>query len=135
MKLFSDESLIRLKSNHGDYLTVNEKGFLIFASKQLSNNNLWKLKKYDTYYTLQNMATTSYLHRSNSKDGVTTWVHLSNGVGNNWELEGELMNNETIQIKSWKSDYLHRGKENIISTSDGDVGNKWTVIIESKFQY
>ena len=48
------------------------------------------------------MATGLFLHRPDKDQGVTTWCC---GIGNNWEVEGNL---KFIQLKSWKNDYVHR---------------------------
>ena len=65
------------------------------------------------------MATGLFLHRPDKDQGVTTWCC---GIGNNWEVEGNL---KFIQLKSWKNDYLHRPDGDGITTWHTGKGNEW----------
>ena len=79
-----------------------------------------------------------YLHRPDSKQGVTTW---NTGIGNEWTVEyvksdkkdnkdnKEIKENIGVyKLKSWKEDYLHRPDSNQGVTSlDSGIGNEWTI--------
>ena len=118
--------LIRLRSWKNDYLTANSHR-RIYPSAYLSPNNLWRIKIVGhNKIKLQNEATKLYLHRPDSRQGVTTW---HTGHGNIWTLEGHIKNGQIVQLKSWKTDYLHRDAGHSITTWSTGIGNKWTVVV------
>ena len=131
----ADSYIIRLLSIKGDYLTSNGTEKYVYPSTQLSKNNLWIMKhNVGNDYTLQNLATRQFLHRPDVKinefPGTDTTSSIS--VYNIWELEalsGQILHNTTIQLKSWHSDYLHRGNNDLITTWGNGEGNKWTMKI------
>ena len=70
-----------------------------------------------------------YLHRPDSRQGVTTW---HTGIGNEWTVNCvsksllECLKNDKVTLKSWKGDYLHRpdSKQGVTTWHTG-VGNQW----------
>ena len=136
---FSVDAYIRLLSFKGDYLTTNEDKKYVFPSKQLSNNNLW-IMKHDAgkNYTFQNVATHKFLHRPDVKIDVSpgTDTTSSTSFRNTWKLKvlsaaAIALQNATIQLQSWHSDYLHRNNGNLITTWQVGQGNNWRLMIEN----
>ena len=97
----SNSTTIRLRSWKNDYLTADQDGNVI-STKRKSRSNEWEVIANGEKLSLKNVATGLFLHRPDKDQGVTTWCC---GIGNNWEVEGNL---KFIQLKSWKNDYVHR---------------------------
>ena len=106
--------IIRLVSNHGDFLTTDEEG-RIYASDDISRRNQWKVHLYENSlkFWLQNIFSEKFLHQSEDQR-LTTW---HGGLGNIWEvIGGDLKEGERVQLKSFYGHLLHRspngGKRN-----------------------
>ena len=116
----SNSTTIRLRSWKNDYLTADQDGNVI-STKRKSRSNEWEVIVNGGKLSLKNVATGLFLHRPDQDQGVTTWCC---GIGNNWEVEGST-NLNSIQLKSWKNDYLHRPDGDGITTWHTGKGNEW----------
>ena len=87
-------------------------------------------------YTLQNVVTLKFLHRPDVKIDVFPGTDTTYSIDfrNAWNLkvlsaDGIVKHNTTIKLKSWFSDYLHRGEKSLITTWGVGQGNKWILEI------
>ena len=106
------------------YLTTRKEETYVFSSKQLSDDNLWKMEhSVGNKYTFQNIATLEFLNRPNVKTaadpdpGLNT-VHISAvSKRSKWELDGELEDDSIIKLKSFREDFLHSDENGIITAA------------------
>ena len=107
--LKNPKTIIRLKSDQGTYLAVNEQNQIALTT-EVAANSAWQVVENGDSGTIQlkNVKTGKGLNRIKKGAGLNQYNLKS--IGTKWTVHGNIIQSSKISLESFKNDFLYSGE-------------------------